>query len=1190
MADTEAAVGDEDSLQQVASVEVENFHGSDDAVGETLSGWLQKKEKYFSGAERWRRCWFVLSASADGQWTLSHYEHGTNMREFVGAERLAQGDRKVAYVSNIKKILFVGNKGIKFEIVFNDNSPSLMLRAATEDVCKRWVFAILRLRDGDQKLAAPKTKRSSLLGTGAFGTRIDGTMDKRRERESIKMTTDFLHDSELFMSKAKKLREQIERREGTTIKRGNTRNRTRKRDQAMHDTSHFSADEEDGEDEDDFIDSSYVPPPPGLNVSLDRSHSKAGDEGVQPVEMHETSHAESENSHNDDDDQASFHDEVQRQRDAGVVSSSGGFLCFWSKPKQRHTARLPEGADAGKTDDGSSDANQRKRSLRRSISKVVTTKDDKSKDFAYTKDDRNNILGPGLTSSQLGSGPADQGTQRRFNTVAGDETLPRKLFSGINTPRGAKSGQATPEVNVPGPRMAVRPLMRGNGFTTGRIEVKTPATEQLIKETIETSISLSGMLFDDLDAHSMHEMVSRMYRVSVKAKDDVVKQGETGDSFYVIEKGSYHVYRRNADSNGLPELVAEKGPRTFFGELALLYEQPAAVTVRAVTDGVLWAIDRQTFFEIRKAQARKRQARKMQCLNSMEVLSENLTEEELVTLADAMTEKVYKRGDIIVERGDTLDQVLIVGSGRVDMLIDNELKSILRRGESFGEWALLEKATKSDVRLVASEDRTTTLTLDVDEFEALIGPLGEAIKARWADSVQTLFPDMKTPSKSLKVKSSAASAEEYVGHTLQTIKEKHAKRQESMEETTVDSGYDLNIGQKKSSGKVRLPSSTSVRSEDLDSEDTEEENEDVELSSSSAGDLAWENLPLPCTNIGLNNLEPLAKLGKGSFGRVHLVRPHGKSGSNIEMTDPVTGERTYLPPFMALKTLRRCFITDNGWEEMVENERHAMAEIAEHGRSRFVVALYAAFYDRKNIYFLMELCQGGDMYGAMRRVNRSEPRLSETDAKFYIVSVYLGLKAIHACQIVYRDAKPENFFLTSEGYLKIADFGLAKKTNMTYTVCGTPEYMAPEIILGRGHDSAVDWWALGVFAFELIAGNSPFQGRSPMDCYEAVLGHQDASDIKFPEYATFSKDCRKFICGLLEPRKPKRVKLIRSGLENHPFLSKFPIAQLQKGELSAPFTPKVRDFHRFESPSFKNKYDPKFKDADVDRSGWQPKI
>jgi serine/threonine protein kinase len=182
----------------------------------------------------------------------------------------------------------------------------------------------------------------------------------------------------------------------------------------------------------------------------------------------------------------------------------------------------------------------------------------------------------------------------------------------------------------------------------------------------------------------------------------------------------------------------------------------------------------------------------------------------------------------------------------------------------------------------------------------------------------------------------------------------------------------------------------------------------------------------------LDNLVPVALLGRGSFGRVHLVID-SEAQAQVRKQGTINGPQQHI---YALKCLIRSHVVRNGWQAMVENERSAMLELSAQVRSPFILNCYNTFVDEKNCYFLLEVCRGGDFYQLI--CSRPEHMLTEDEAKFFIGSVVLGLSAMHERSILYRDLKPENIMITESGYVKLADFGLCKKTLRTFTVCGTP--------------------------------------------------------------------------------------------------------------------------------------------------------
>ena len=211
--------------------------------------------------------------------------------------------------------------------------------------------------------------------------------------------------------------------------------------------------------------------------------------------------------------------------------------------------------------------------------------------------------------------------------------------------------------------------------------------------------------------------------------------------------------------------------------------------------------------------------------------------------------------------------------------------------------------------------------------------------------------------------------------------------------------------------------------------------------------------------ITLSDIEVRSTVGCGAFGRVKLCR--------VPKSDQ----------FYALKLQSKKMIVDSGLQEHILNEMRVMRKI----NHPFIAKLYIALQDKSYIYFVLELLQGGELFTHLR--NRG--KLPEQSARFYAATVVYAFSTLHAKKIAYRDLKPENLVMDSKGYVKLVDFGLAKQllSGKTWTLCGTPDYLAPEIILNEGHDLAVDYWALGVLIFEMVVGAPPFYAEDPMEVW-----------------------------------------------------------------------------------------------------------
>jgi len=235
--------------------------------------------------------------------------------------------------------------------------------------------------------------------------------------------------------------------------------------------------------------------------------------------------------------------------------------------------------------------------------------------------------------------------------------------------------------------------------------------------------------------------------------------------------------------------------------------------------------------------------------------------------------------------------------------------------------------------------------------------------------------------------------------------------------------------------------------------------------------------------------------------------------------------------------------------EHTNDERKMLQEV----KHPFLVTLWGTFQDSRNLYMVMDFVEGGELFSLLRK----SQRFPNPVAKFYAAEVTLALEYLHSKQIIYRDLKPENLLLDRHGHLKITDFGFAKKVpDITWTLCGTPDYLAPEVVSSKGYNKSVDWWSLGILIFEMLCGFTPFwDGGSPMKIYENIL----KGKVKYPPY--IHPDAQDLLQRLITADLTKRLGNLHGGSEdvkNHQWFAEVTWERLAKKDIDAPYVPPVK--------------------------------
>ncbi|KAF8068671.1 kinase-like domain-containing protein, partial [Lyophyllum atratum] len=265
----------------------------------------------------------------------------------------------------------------------------------------------------------------------------------------------------------------------------------------------------------------------------------------------------------------------------------------------------------------------------------------------------------------------------------------------------------------------------------------------------------------------------------------------------------------------------------------------------------------------------------------------------------------------------------------------------------------------------------------------------------------------------------------------------------------------------------------------------------------------------PTREWHLTNFDMGRPLGKGKFGRVYMVRTQA--------------EPKYI---LALKTLYKSEIVQNHVEKQIRRE----IEIQQNLRHPNILRLYGYFHDSKRIFLMLEFAGKGELYKQLSK----HGSFSERRSSRYIDQMADALMYLHGKHVIHRDIKPENILLGSNGELKIGDFGWSVHApgNRRMTLCGTLDYLPPEMVEGKEHSEKVDLWALGVLTYEFLIGSPPFEDQSSVPNTHRRIA---AVDLKFP--ATLSVEVKDLISKLLQYDPRRRLAL--SAVLNHPWIVKY---------------------------------------------------
>ncbi len=672
---------------------------------------------------------------------------------------------------------------------------------------------------------------------------------------------------------------------------------------------------------------------------------------------------------------------------------------------------------------------------------------------------------------------------------------------------------------------------------------KSGAAVQFIDESLA-----DNFIFASLSREERRLLIDAMKADSVPAGTVIINQGEVGDYFYVVEDGNISFA---VDGNHVG--ACTRGAS--FGELALLYNCPRAATCIANTDCRLWKVDQRTFRYMLANNNANQQKDVLDVLRKVQFLA-NLEEGMLIKIADALTTVSYQEGDHIINKGDVGEIFYIIKEGRVKVhdigLGDSQyVDQVMGPGDFFGERALLTGEPRN--ANVTAETASVTLCLSRETFEKTLGPLQDlidfAMKKRVLMGVPIFANSRFQPYEMARLTDLLAEVTFHQGEVLAEAGQPARQNLYIIREGKItvanDNGIISNLGPGDYFGDKSIQAvDSAISHQTITAVEkttcgvlTKSAIESVIGHITRLGKAAQAMTTKIDRSIEFKDLVKFRILGVGTFGKVWLAS-HKKTGK----------------PY-ALKMLNKREIIGHHQVEGVIREKNIMTSI-DHP---FVITLISTFQDDKHLYMLLELVQGGELFSVIHTESRDG--IPNPNSRFYAACILESLAHLHHRHITYRDLKPENILIDALGYCVLVDLGFAKIVmDKTYTLCGTPEYLAPEIILSKGHDKGVDYWAFGVLIYEMLVGRSPFYsyGTDQVSLFKRIVQVK----YSFPPGAVVNEIAQDLIQRLIVRRQSNRFGcLARADMDirDHAWFSVISTEKLLQKQIPAPWVPQIKD-------------------------------
>jgi len=536
----------------------------------------------------------------------------------------------------------------------------------------------------------------------------------------------------------------------------------------------------------------------------------------------------------------------------------------------------------------------------------------------------------------------------------------------------------------------------------------------------------------------------------------------------------------------------------------------------------------------------------------------NLETCQISEIVDCMYPMEYAKGSLIIKEGDIGSIVYVMEDGKVEVSRESKFLSVMSSGKLFGELAILYNCQRTATIKAATDCKLWAIERQC--FQTIMMRSGLIKQTEYTAFLKQVPTFGGLPEETLIKIADVLEETSYkegdyiirqgaIGDTFFIISAGRVKVTKK-EAGAAEEKFIRNLHKGDFFGEKAL-SGEEVRTANIIADEGEGvkclviDREAFTQLIANLEEIKKRYVDLPARKLiiheefkalKLSDLRIIATLGVGGFGRVELVMIAG-DGKN----------RSF-----ALKQMKKSQIVETRQQQHIMSEK----EIMEESDCQFIVKLFKTFKDRKFLYMLMESCLGGELWTILR----DRGNFDDSTTRFYTSCVVEAFDYLHSRGIIYRDLKPENLLLDAGGYVKLVDFGFAKKLPVgrkTWTFCGTPEYVAPEVILNKGHDISADYWSLGVLMFELLTGTPPFTGTDPMKTYNIILKGIDAID--FPRNITArAKELIKKLC---RDNSAERLGYQKGGIrdiQKHKWFDGFNWEGLRMRSLSPPIVPTIQ--------------------------------